>query len=103
MSGMGGEAKNRGRWTVVVIVVAVVVLLPLFYFGTYFLAADYVDVGDNAPLYVLRYRLGAVSLDRVAFLFEPARRMDEWCFRRRQAWRAGPRLELPELAPVERK
>src|SRR5262245_56418156 len=77
------EAKNRGRWTVVVIVVAAAVLLPLFYFGAYFLAADYVDVGDNTPLYLVRYRVGSVSLHRFAFFFEPARRIDDLCLRQR--------------------
>lgn len=82
---MEGEVKNRGRWTVVVIVVAAVVLLPLFYFGAYYLTADYVDVGDNTPLYLVRYRVGTVSLHRFAFFFEPARRIDELCFRQRHA------------------
>ena len=45
---MEGEAKNRGRWTVVVIVVAAVLALPLLYFlssgPTYVLAeAGYMD------------------------------------------------------------
>ena len=82
---MDGEAKNRGRWTVVAIVVAAVVLLPLFYFGAYFLTADYVYVGDNAPLYLVQYRVGPVSLHRFACFFEPARRIDELCFRQRHA------------------
>ena len=82
---MDSEAKTRGRWTVIVIVVAAVVFLPLFYFGAYFLTADYVDVGDNAPLYLVRYRVGPVSLDRFAYFFEPARCIDELCFRQRHA------------------
>lgn len=37
---MEDEAKNRGSWTVVVIVVAAVVFVPLFYFGAFFLTAN---------------------------------------------------------------
>ena len=55
------------------------------YFGAYFAAADHVDVGSNVPMYLVRYRIGSVSLDRCAFIFEPARRVDELCFRHRHA------------------
>jgi hypothetical protein len=55
------------------------------YFGMYFLAADYVDFGDNAPVYLVRYRIGSVSLHRLSSFFEPARRVDDLCFRRRHA------------------
>ena len=55
------------------------------YFGAYFLAADYVDVGSNRPLYLLRYRIGSHSLHGLAGVFEPARRVDEALFRRRDA------------------
>jgi hypothetical protein len=55
------------------------------YFCSYFLAADYVDVGDNTPMYLVRYRFGSVSLHHLAFFFEPARRIDELCFRRKHA------------------
>jgi hypothetical protein len=54
------------------------------YFGAYFLAADYMDVGSNNPMYLLRYRIGSVSLHRLSSFFEPARRLDELCLRRRQ-------------------
>lgn len=53
--------------------------------GTYFLVADHVDVGSNTPLYLVRYRVGAVSLHRFAPFFEPARRVDDFCLRRRRA------------------
>jgi len=53
------------------------------YFGGYFLAADYVDFGDNIPNYLVQYRLGSLSLDRFAGFFEPARRIDDRCFRHR--------------------
>lgn len=55
------------------------------YFGAYFLAANYTDFGDNAPLYLVEYRVGSVSLHRVSFLFEPARRVDELWLRRKHA------------------
>ena len=55
------------------------------YFGAYFLAADYIDVGSNTPLYLVRYRVGSVSGHRLASFFEPARRVDELCFRRKRA------------------
>jgi len=55
------------------------------YFGAYFLTADYIDVGDNTPLYLVRYRFGSVSLHRFASFFEPARRVDDSWFRRRHA------------------
>jgi len=40
--------------------------LSVTYFGVYFLAADYVDVGDNNPMYLLRYRIGRFSLQHAA-------------------------------------
>ena len=55
------------------------------YFGAYFLAANHIDVGDNTPMYLVRYRVGSVSLHHLAFFFEPARRVDDLCFRRRHA------------------
>lgn len=54
------------------------------YFAVYFLAADYIGVGfGNGPTYSLRYRIGPCSLDSLAPIFEPARRIDERFFRRR--------------------
>jgi hypothetical protein len=53
------------------------------YLGAYWLAADYVDVGSNTPLYLVRYRVGPVSLRCFAPCFEPARRVDDLCIRRR--------------------
>jgi hypothetical protein len=35
-------------------------------------------------MYLLRYRIGSVSLHRLSSFFEPARRLDELCLRRRQ-------------------
>jgi hypothetical protein len=55
------------------------------YFGAYFIAADYVDFGDNRHIYLLRYRIGAHSLDGCCSFFEPARRIDDFCFRGRNA------------------
>ena len=55
------------------------------YFGVYFLAADYADYGDSTPAYLVRYRIGSVSLHRFSSFFEPARRVDDLCFRRRHA------------------
>lgn len=54
------------------------------YLGAYFLAADYVDVGDSTPYYLVRYRVGFVSLHRFASFFEPARHIDESCFQKRR-------------------
>ena len=53
------------------------------YFGVYLLVADYVDCGSNSPLYLVRYRIGPVSLHRLSSFFEPARRIDDLCFRHR--------------------
>jgi hypothetical protein len=83
------DAKQRGRLAAPLIAVAAVVLVPLLYFGAYFLAADYVDVGSNTPMYLMRYRVGSVSLDRFASFFEPARRVDDLCFRQRGATVVG--------------
>jgi hypothetical protein len=55
------------------------------YFGAYFLAADYRDIGSNSPAYILRYRIGSLSLKGLAKVFEPARVVDERWFRRRSA------------------
>lgn len=73
---------DKRRFGVIGLVIAVALT---GYFGAYFLAADYVDLGDNAPLYLVRYRVGSVSLHRFAAFFEPARRVDDLCFRRRRA------------------
>jgi hypothetical protein len=69
---------HKKPFTVVGLVMAAMLTA---YFGAYFLAADYVDVGSNTPLYLVRYRVGPVSLHRFASFFEPARRLDELCFR----------------------
>ena len=55
------------------------------YFGAYFLSADYKDIGSNTPVYILRYRIGSLSLKGLAKMFEPARLVDERFFRRRSA------------------
>jgi hypothetical protein len=68
-------------------------LVVATYFGAYFLAADYVDVGDNNPMYLLRYRIGSHSLQDVASAFEPARWIDESLLRRRHATLIDFRLE----------
>jgi hypothetical protein len=46
------------------------------YFGAYFFAADYTDIGDQRPLYLLSYRIGSHSLYGFRSFFEPARRVD---------------------------
>jgi hypothetical protein len=46
------------------------------YFGAYFLAADYTDMGDQRPMYLLSYRIGSHSLYGLRSFFEPARRVD---------------------------
>ena len=51
------------------------------YFGLYALSAHYIDFGDEAPAYLVQYRIGSLSLDRMAGLFEPARRIDDLFFR----------------------
>jgi hypothetical protein len=66
-------------------VVLVLSIALMGYFGAYFLAADYINVGSNTPLYLVRYRVGSVSLHRLAFFFGPARRVYDLCFRRRPA------------------
>ncbi len=79
---MNAEAGSR------VVSLAIGALLAV-YFGAYFLTSEYVDIGINVPLYLVRYRAGSVSFDRLATFFEPARRVDEMCFRRKHAavWR----------------
>lgn len=63
----------------------VIVFALAAYFEAYFLAADHVDVVSNTPMYLLRYRVGSVSLHRIAPVFESARRLDDLCFQRRNA------------------
>ena len=63
------------------------------YFGAYFFCANYFDFGINRPHYVLRYSAGPVDLDPVAFVFEPARRIDDLLFRHRHA--NMPRTKKP--------
>lgn len=53
------------------------------YFGAYFLAVDYVDIGDERPLYFVEYHIGSHSLDGLYFFFEPARQIDDLFIRRR--------------------
>jgi hypothetical protein len=62
------------------------------YFGAYFLTADYVDVGDNQPIYLLQYRIGSHSLQALSAVFEPARRVDENLLRRRHSTQLGFRV-----------
>ena len=76
--------RDKRDFGIAAFVVGVVLMLTA-YFAVYFLAADYVDFGDNTPLYLVRYRIGSVSLDRLSPFFEPARRVDDLCFRRRHA------------------
>jgi hypothetical protein len=65
--------------------IAGLVIAALFasYLGAYFLTAEYIDVGSNRPMYLVRYRVGSISLYRFASFFEPARRIDDCCFRGR--------------------
>ena len=72
--------KRLLSWTILVLV-----LCLGLYFCAYFLSAQYVDVGDNAPHYLVRYRIGSHSLQRFATLFEPARVIDDTLLRRRHA------------------
>lgn len=67
--------------------IAIITIILSFgaYFGAYFLSADYRDIGSNFPVYVLRYRIGPVSLNGLAKVFEPARVVDERFIRRRSA------------------
>jgi hypothetical protein len=74
--------RSKGKLSVVTLAVGFFVAA---YFSGYFLTADYVDVGDQRPLYLLRYRIGSHSLDRLSSFFEPARRIDALCIRRRPA------------------
>lgn len=53
------------------------------YFGAYLLAADYMDVGDQRPMYILSYRIGSHSLYGLRSFFEPARRVDDFLRGRR--------------------
>ena len=48
------------------------------YFGAYFLAAKYTDVGDQRAVYILSYSIGSHSLYGLRSFFEPARRVDEF-------------------------
>jgi hypothetical protein len=48
------------------------------YFGGYFLAAHYTDVGDQRPVYILSYSIGSHSLYGLRSFFEPARRVDDF-------------------------
>ena len=74
--------REKRHFTVGALLLA---LMVIGYFGAYFLCADYISVGYSRPAYLVRYRAGAVSLDRFAVLFEPARRLDDLCFRHRHA------------------
>ena len=56
------------------------------YFGAYFVAAEYIDVGDNRPMYLVQYSIGPVRLHGFAFFFEPARRIDDLCFRHKRGF-----------------
>ena len=71
------------------------------YFGAYFLAADYVDVGDQRPLYLLSYRVGSHSLHGLSSFFEPARRIDALCIRRRSAAIVSARAPRPGRREVD--
>ena len=51
-------------------------LIGVAYFTTYFFSAERVDGGENKLIYFVTYRIGSVSLNRLAPLFEPARRLD---------------------------
>lgn len=62
-----------------------IALVATSYFGAYFLVADYVDVGDNVPLYLLRYRIGTISLPGFDSFLEPARQVDDSILRGRNA------------------
>ena len=63
------------------IAITIIALSMGGYFGAYFLLADYRDIGDSPPIYVLQYRIGSLSLQGLAPVFEPARRIDENFFR----------------------
>jgi hypothetical protein len=52
------------------------------YFGGYFLVAQYTDVGDQHPVYILSYSIGSHSLYGLRSFFEPARRVDDYLRRR---------------------
>ena len=66
--------RSKVKFSVVVLALASAIVA---YFGASFLVADYVDVGDSCPSYLLRYRIGSRSLHGLATIFEPARRIDE--------------------------
>jgi hypothetical protein len=74
--------RSKGKFSVAILALGVAVVI---YFGAYFLAADYVDVGDQRPVYLLSYRIGSHSLYGLSSFFEPARRFDALCIRRRPA------------------
>jgi len=74
--------RSKVKFSVVVLALASAIVA---YFGASFLVADYVDVGDSCPSYLLRYRIGSRSLHGLATIFEPARRIDESVLRRRRA------------------
>lgn len=70
------------------------------YFAAYFSTARFVNVGDGEHHYILSYRFGSVSLNRVWVLFEPARRVDELIIRRRHLGRTSM-LRYPDGSVVE--
>jgi len=80
--------REKRYFGVAILVIAFVIT---GYFGVYFLAADYISVGYSRPAYLVRYRIGSVSLQRLAVFFEPARHIDDLCFRRRHATVIDPR------------
>jgi hypothetical protein len=72
--------RQKRHFEIVGLVMAV---LLTGYLGAYFLAADYLDAGNSTPKYWVQYRVGSIYLQRFAPFFEPARRIDDLCFRRR--------------------
>jgi hypothetical protein len=68
------KANDRFSFGILSVVIG---LLVAGYLGAYFACVRYDDVGDNAPLYIVNYRVGSHTATGLGGFFEPARLLDE--------------------------